>query len=295
MNRRVRRGGFTLIEVLAVLVIVAIGLAITLPAVQKSRADARRDQCKMSLKRIGLALQYYEATYRVLAPGWTGHSAEPGPLPRFGWMTSVLPFMDLAPLYDELETVSHKMENRKLVETHIPMFRCPADPTRALNQLRGSFGTSNYTGNFGPVAAPRWGNADFGSSWPGQPPTLKRTDGLFYFNSNVKFRDCVDGLSNILLVGERSVDSRAGIWMGVRGNEFEDDQVTDGSFGNEINTGDNSFSSRHVGGANFVLADGHVHFISENIDSQPEEPGNSAGGLFQKLCQRNDGMRLGEF
>jgi prepilin-type N-terminal cleavage/methylation domain-containing protein len=295
MTHRKQRGGFTLIEVLVVLVIVAVGLAITMPAVLKSRADARRDQCKTSLKQIGIALHYYHEVHNTLPPGWTGHSPEPGPLPRFGWIAYALPFLDQTALYNELDMRDHTMENRKLLETHIPSLRCPADSTPALNALRGSFGTTNYSANFGPVAAPRWAHSDFGSSWPGQPPTLKTTNGIFSWNSRVGFRDCTDGTSNIILVGERSVESRAGIWMGVRGNEFEDDQVTDSSFGNEINTGDNSFSSQHPGGANFVIGDGSIRFISEKIDSRPADPENPVGGTFQRLSHRSDGETVGDF
>ena len=83
--------------------------------------------------------------------------------------------------------------------------------------------------------------------------------------------------------------------MGVRGNEFEDDQVTDSSFGNEINTGDNSFSSRHPGGANFVIGDGSIRFISEKIDSRPADPENPVGGTFQLLSHRSDGGTVGDF
>ncbi|MFT5327723.1 MAG: prepilin-type N-terminal cleavage/methylation domain-containing protein [Planctomycetaceae bacterium] len=295
MNHRRRLGGFTLIEVLVVLVIVAVGLAITLPVVQKSRADARRDKCILSLRHIGIGLHNYHQVHRTFPPGWTGHSAEPGPLPRFGWIAYALPFLDQYGLYKELDMKNHKMDNRKLVETHIPAFRCPADSTPALNALRGSFGTTNYSGNFGPVAAPRWAVADFGSSWPGQPPTVRSTDGMFCLNSSVRSHSITDGTSNTIFVGERSVESRSGIWMGVRGNEFEDDQVTDSSFGNEINTGDNSFSSRHPGGANFRLGDGSVRFISEKIDSRPEEPGSPSGGTFQRLSNRYDGRSVGEF
>ena len=78
--------------------------------------------------------------------------------------------------------------------------------------------------------------------------------------------------------------------MGVRGNEFEDDQVTDCSYGNEINTGDNSFSSRHAGGANFLFGDGAVQFISEEIDSQPIKA--QSMGLYQMLSHRSDGYPM---
>lgn len=81
----------------------------------------------------------------------------------------------------------------------------------------------------------------------------------------------------------------------MRGNEFEDDQVTDCSFGNEINTGDNSFSSRHIGGANFLIGDGSVRLISDEIESHPPEPENTAVGMFQKLSHINDGTRIGRF
>ena len=279
------RNGFTLIETLVILAIVAIGLSITMPVVLESRADARRDQCVKHLKMIGLALHNYHDVHRTFPPGWTAHTPDPGPVPRFGWTSYILPFLGQAPLYKNLDMRNERADDRKLLETHLPTLRCPSDPTAALNELRGSFATSNYSGNFGPVAAPRWGNADFGISWPGQSPTLTSTDGLFFLNSKVRVRDCKDGLSNIIMVGERSVESRAGIWMGVRGNEFEDDQVTDSSFGNEINT----FSSRHFGGANFLIGDGRVRFLSEDINSRPDAPGDRAGGTFQRLSHRADG------
>ena len=290
-----RRNGFTLIEILVVLAIVVVGLSITMPAVLKSRADARQDLCKKHLKMIGIALHNYHDVHSTLPPSWTAHTAEPGPSLRFGWNTMVLPYLDEWMLYEELDFDNPDQSPAKLQNTHLQQLRCPSDPTPSLNALRGSFATSNYSGNYGPVAAPRWGNADFGISWPGQLPTLETTDGLFYLNSKVRFRDCRDGLSNIIMVGERSVESRASIWMGVRGNEYEDDQVTDSSFGNEINSGDNSFSSRHPGGANFLIGDGAVRFISEKIDSRPEDPGAPAGGTFQRLSHRSDGKVVGEF
>lgn len=290
-----RRNGFTLIEVMVVLAIIAIGLSLTMPAILKSRADARRDQCKKHLKVIGIALHNYHDVHSTLPPAWIGHSPEPGPLLQFGWTTMLLPYLDDWKLYEELDFENPGQTPQKQLKTQLKYARCPADPTPSLNSLRGSFGTTNYSGNFGPVAAPRWANADSGSSWPGQLPTLTTTNGMFHLNSKVRIRDCKDGLSNIIMVGERSVESRAGIWMGVRGNEFEDDQVTDCSFGNEINVGDNSFSSRHIGGANFSIGDGSVRFISNSIDSRPADPSSPEGGTFQRLSHRSDGKTIGDF
>lgn len=292
MTRKPRRRGFTLVELVTVLAIVTIGLSLSLPAIQKSRADARQTQCRQNLKLIGLALHNYHDAYRTIPPGWTGHFREPGDLPRFGWQAALLPFLDQAPLYSKLDTVSHRMD-ASLVTLPMSILRCPSDPTADINSLRGRLGTSNYSGNFGPVAAPRWAASDFGAAWPGQLPTPQRTNGVFFWNSRIRFRDVLDGTSNTFFAGERSVHSRAGIWMGVRGNEYEDDQVTDCSAGNEINTGDNSYSSLHRGSANFLLMDGTVRIISQDIESQTGEGANM--GTYQKLSHRVDGNPVGEF
>ncbi|MEM1061147.1 MAG: H-X9-DG-CTERM domain-containing protein, partial [Planctomycetota bacterium] len=73
----------------------------------------------------------------------------------------------------------------------------------------------------------------------------------------------------------------------------------------ELNSAQSSWFSVHPGGAQFVLGDGSVRFISESIDTNasPNLGGDpirvdnlaSVDSVFEALSSRFDGRVLGEF
>src|SRR6185369_14321776 len=163
--------GFTLIEVLAVSSIVVIGLLLAAPAMYQSVQQARRLACRNNIKQLGIALHSYLDTYQKLPPGWVSRASLPHSGPRWGWQTYLLPFVDEAPLYNDLAPNDPpKNADKKKFQTHISLFRCPADLTPETNPLRGDFGTSNYSGNFGHLPPPRLLPLGLADNWPGSVP-----------------------------------------------------------------------------------------------------------------------------
>ena len=90
-----RRRAFTLVELLAVMAIISVLAALLLPAIARSRAEARVLRCKSNLKQIGYAIQMYGQYF----DGWMpvdGDSAGPaaGQVSTSLVWNSVTPYAD---------------------------------------------------------------------------------------------------------------------------------------------------------------------------------------------------------
>jgi prepilin-type N-terminal cleavage/methylation domain-containing protein len=133
------RRGFTLVELLVVIGIVAALVGLILPAVQAARESARRLQCKNNLKQLALAAITHEehhGHYPTCGWGnrWVGDSDrgfghdQPG-----GWAFNILPFVEENALHDlaadgkpgEVTEVQRE-QAAKLAASPIAIINCPS-------------------------------------------------------------------------------------------------------------------------------------------------------------------------
>jgi prepilin-type N-terminal cleavage/methylation domain-containing protein/prepilin-type processing-associated H-X9-DG protein len=160
MNR-VRRTGFTLVELLTVIAVISVLMGLLLPAVQKAREAANRAKCSNNLRQIGLAALNFESAHRALPRGGehivlafndgsttANYKAQDLQSP----LTLILPYVEqgqLAEGYDFRARYNQTAANAAVATGVPPLFFCPTNPLRGdrLNGNRDSagFGCADYT------------------------------------------------------------------------------------------------------------------------------------------------------
>ncbi|MEW4455285.1 DUF1559 domain-containing protein [Bremerella sp. JC817] len=317
--------GFTLVELLVVIAIIGVLIALLLPAVQQAREAARRMQCTNHLKQLGLAMHNYHDIYHAFPAMSYDHEVNggnEGTHSSWSWGTLLLPQIEqsaahdiLAPSSpDRLHEAVGKAAKLSVLQTPISGFRCPSDTGPPLNSHylinQGSpdyeLATSNYIGVNSAGDLSREDRYLNGIFVPG-------TDVAGNRQTRIGMRDITDGTSNTAMIGERAwmlfgVELGAAVVFGHNGNAdiesnhdysngfisvagggkpYINETMTCGSSCNDKD-GRQGFSSNHPGGAQFVFADGSVHFITEHIDHTPD--GNTpSDSTYERLLNRRDG------
>jgi prepilin-type N-terminal cleavage/methylation domain-containing protein/prepilin-type processing-associated H-X9-DG protein len=254
-----KRSGFTLIELLVVIAIIAILIGLLVPAVQKVREAAARTECRNNLKQIGLALHMYHDSFKRFPSGYISQvSGGVDQGPGWGWAVQILGQLEQGNLKRQINfdlDIGHSANAAPRVQS-LTIFRCPSD--QFADPFIPEGGTalvahSNYA-------------AVFGSNEIEEDPGTG--NGVFFRNSRVRLQDIIDGTSNSLMVGERSVNLAKATWTGALTGADEAPALCLGSADHPPNHPDahpEDFWSRHVQGVNFLFGDGSVRNIGNSI------------------------------
>jgi prepilin-type N-terminal cleavage/methylation domain-containing protein/prepilin-type processing-associated H-X9-DG protein len=172
-----RRHGFTLIELLVVVSIIAVLIALLLPAVQAARESARRTQCVNNLKQLGLAVNNYATSTGALPP--TANTNPSGfpvqPTNNFGMKARLLPYLEQEAMWNALNqsaiaeaTAVAPGANDTIVTAQVSAFLCPSDnnvPVGAYTFKNGVTGArqtgyGSYPNNIGTIFRNNGGKLD---------------------------------------------------------------------------------------------------------------------------------------
>lgn len=285
---------FTIVELLVVVTIIALLIALLLPAVQAAREAARRMQCINNLKQTGLALQNYSAQNTDQLPyAAVGHH-------RVGWFVSILPFLEQQTVYSALN-ISGDPETDPEKYTVIGVYACPSylGPkvirTSSKAWMNGAILT--YQGIGGRLSDKN--GTSLSADNCSEYGNLSR-NGVFGLDFARRTNEVIDGLSNTLAVGEfvqkdRGSTGPFNVWPGncrpwILGCDDTCGLYTAKTLVYSINaTVDRNgtpavgynhlpMGSYHPGGANFLIADGGVRFLSQSIDLETYQSLGSCNG-----------------
>ncbi|MDG2385438.1 MAG: DUF1559 domain-containing protein [Pirellulaceae bacterium] len=253
--------GQTILDLLAVVAILALLLQLLLPALQAVRESARRTQCSTNLRQIGLAMNAHQAVKGYFPSGgwhfdWIGEpergtdSRQPG-----SWAFNLLDYLhesDLRRQGARLQGIERWKALAKRCSRPLTVFHCPtrravcAYPYRA-NQRPLTLGgrvskpftlaaKTDYAANAGDGPT-----VEFDWKWSGPQslaqgdratfvwPDTRRYTGVVFGRSRVRPRDLLDGMSKTYLIAEKYVDSN----QYLSGKDWGDNETLYAGFNND--------------------------------------------------------------
>jgi prepilin-type N-terminal cleavage/methylation domain-containing protein/prepilin-type processing-associated H-X9-DG protein len=273
VHHNTAKKGFTVVELMVVIGIIAMLMGLLLPAVQTAREAGRRNTCSNNIRQIAMAVVDYGMKKNRL-PGW--RNAHPNGNANFSvtWAIPILPQLERNDVYETFRTGPGAPQQ-------ISLFLCPSKGSRDATDR-----VIDYAANAGSTALTVFpGGAQFNG------------DGVFYdtfgspnYTRLTKSLDTIsekDGSATTLLVAESLTETARNYGAPSIPAIPNDDGLPSGPGGSvdvpifgvlragipnqPINPPKNSAaanerpSSLHPGGAMVAFCDGHTKFIGNEL------------------------------
>ena len=207
-SERYRRGGVTLVELLVVIGIIAVLLALLVPAIQKVRSAAGRVQSLNNLKQMSLACQNFHDVNGTLPPAQGARRPGQGVIGPVHF--HILDFIEQGPVLKNAASPLGfaRWDVNGTFGKVIPTYLSPSDPTVTNGQ--GNFGAlwglASYAYNF-----QVFGNGNLASS-PDVALGNPNTTNIAFWFGGTRLVAIQDGTSNTIMFAEKI--AQCGRWLG---------------------------------------------------------------------------------
>lgn len=218
---------WSVVDVLAMAVIVLLAASLMAMKVIRVRQHARGETCENNLKQIGLALHNYHSAYKVfpMGAGGTDNGDQDDPLGgnagRLSALVGLSPFMEHQALWEQISNPLRMGDTTFPPMGPVPWYDaqkyppwgqrpstlvCPADPDAKKFPL-GSCYVLNYGDGILQVGASA--GDPLGRRMNALMMIRRATQrGVFHQQRVIRFRDVLDGLSNTLLFSESQLGGK---------------------------------------------------------------------------------------
>lgn len=203
-NNRSQRDGFTLIELMVVLLIIGILMAMIFPGIQSFVENANSTACRSNMQQVVRAMQSFEVNHGHYPASWTSTPSASGSDDVSGWSAQarLLPHLEQGKLFDHIDftqpySTSIVVEmadgtNTNLGSMRVPVYLCPSE-ARDEARLDGSGVPEHYPINYA---------FNLGTWFVFDPETGEGGNGAFYPDSRLKNSSMKDGANETLAMAE---------------------------------------------------------------------------------------------